>query len=360
MTIRAPKINWTLRTAVQRVLESLPPITQIVAAATTAYLFAYFVLGHQNPIFAVTVSIAALGFTRDARLRRVFETALGMVVGIALSEVFLLTLGKGAWQMAIVLFVALVSARFLSGTAAFSLTVGIQAMLVQIMPDPDGGAFVRSLDGLLGGVTALVFTAFIPRDPIGMASKDAGKLFAVFLDAVDALAAAVKNVDVKVVDAALVRVRRSQPLVDNWRMSLDSAVSISRISPLLRKHRGELSDQMRLMRGMDLATRNLRVVVRRVDFLIRDGVPRPYLADLFEQISAATAVLAKGLEGPDALEDAQKMFLDIIHQLDPKRFGIADQLREASVLLLLRPLLIDLLCASGMAEDAARAELPEV
>jgi hypothetical protein len=228
------------------------------------------------------------------------------------------------------------------------------------MPAPEGGAFIRSFDGVVGGLTALLFTAFIPRDPMGSASKDAGKLFGVFLNALDALEAAVRTADVKVADAALVRVRGSQPLVDNWRMSLDSAISVSKISPFMKKHREELSDQVRLMRGMDLATRNLRVVVRRVDFLIRDGKPRAYLADLFAQISAATAVLAQGLEGPDALGDARAMLLDVIHQLDPKRFGIADQLREASVLLLLRPLLIDLLCASGMREDDARAELPEV
>jgi hypothetical protein len=195
---------------------------------------------------------------------------------------------------------------------------------------------------------------------MGSASKDAGKLFAVFLNAIDALKIAVRDADFKVADAALVRVRGSQPLVDNWRLSLDSAISVSKISPFMRKHRADLSDQVRLMRGMDLATRNLRVVVRRVDFLIRDGKPRPYLADLFEQISTATAVLAKGLEGPDALDEARGQLIEITHQLDPKKFGIADQLREASVLLLLRPLLIDLLCASGMSEDAARAELPEV
>ena len=85
------------------------------------------------------------------------------------------------------------------------------------------------------------------------------------------------------------------------------------------------------------------------------------MGDLADKLDAAiAAVLAKGLEGPDALTDSRAMLLDVIHQLDPKRFGIADQLREASVLLLLRPLLIDLLCASGMREDDARAELPEV
>ena len=360
MALRAPKIYWDFRTALQRVLDSLPSIFQIVVAATAAYAFAHFLLGHKNPIFAVTVTIASLGFTRDARIRRVTQTAVGMVVGIALSEIMLLLVGAGVWQMAIVLLVALVSARFLSGTAAFALTVGSQAMLVYIMPAPDGGAFIRSLDGVIGGLTALIFTAFVPRDPMGSASKDAGKLFSVFLNAVDALDAAVRTADVKIADAALVRVRGSQPLVDNWRMSLDSAISVARISPFMRKHRDDLSDQVRLMRGMDLATRNLRVVVRRVDFLIRDGKPRIYLADLFAQISAATALLSKGLDGPDALVEARAMFVEIIHQLDPKKFGIADQLREASVLLLLRPLLIDLLCASGMSEDAARAELPEV
>ena len=358
--MKRPAINWTLRTSLQRVLDSLPSILQIVVAATVAYSISYFLLGHKNPIFAVTVTIASLGFTRDARIRRVFQTAIGMVVGIALSEVMLLLIGGGIWQTSIVLLVALVSARFLSGTAAFALTVASQAMLVYIMPAPEGGAFIRSFDGVIGGLTALLFTAFIPRDPMGSASKDAGKLFSVFLNAVDALEAAVRTADVKVADAALVRVRGSQPLVDNWRMSLDSAISVSKISPFMKKHREELSDQVRLMRGMDLATRNLRVVVRRVDFLIRDGKPRAYLADLFAQISSATAVLAKGLEGPDALEDSRGMLLDVIHQLDPKRFGIADQLREASVLLLLRPLLIDLLCASGMREEDARAELPEV
>jgi hypothetical protein len=54
------------------------------------------------------------------------------------------------------------------------------------------------------------------------------------------------------------------------------------------------------------------------------------------------------------------MFVEITHQLDPKKFGIADQVREASVLLLLRPMLVDLMCAAGLSEDAARDELPEI
>jgi uncharacterized membrane protein YgaE (UPF0421/DUF939 family) len=353
-------VRWSLNESVRRVIESAPAIIQIVLAATASFAFSHLVLGHTNPIFSVTVVITALGFTRDARPRRILSTAIGMVTGIALSEVLLLLIGQGVWQMSLVLLIALTSARFITGSAAFALTVGIQAMLVYIMPAPEGGAFIRSLDGVIGGATALLFTAIIPRDPRGLANKDANRLFDIFLDSLEALKLAVRNVDVAVVDEALTRVRRSQPLVDNWRMSLDSAIAISRISPFLRKYRDELSGQVRLMRGMDLATRNLRVVVRRVDFLVRDGVARPYLADLFEQISAASEVLLAGLESSDSLREAQELFIEIIHQLDPKKFGIADQIREASVLLLLRPLLVDLLCASGMTEDDARAELPVI
>jgi len=143
-------------------------------------------------------------------------------------------------------------------------------------------------------------------------------------------------------------------------MSLDSAVAISRISPFLNKYRDELKGQVRLMRGMDLATRNLRVIVRRVDFLLKDGKARPYLSELCDQLADAVILMREGLSDKEALESAQQQLLEIIRQLDPKRFGIADQVREASVLLLLRPMLVDLLCASGMTEDDARAELPEV
>ena len=114
------------------------------------------------------------------------------------------------------------------------------------------------------------------------------------------------------------------------------------------------------MRGMDLATRNLRVIVRRVNFLVKDSKPRAYLADICDQLSEAVLLMREGLDDNKALVESQEKLLEVTRQLDPKRFGIADQIREASVLLLFRPLLIDLLCASGMNEDDARAELPEV
>ena len=353
-------IKWSLKDALARLLDSIVPILQIVFAAAAGYSFSHWVLGHQVPLLSVTVTITALGFTRDARPRRVLETALGMITGIALSESMLAGFGPGIWQMTVTLLVCLLLARFISGSASFALTVGIQAILVQLLQAPAGGVYSRSIDGLVGGAVALLVTALIPRDPRGIARKDAGKLFEVFIGSLEALKTATRDVNIKVADDTLREVRRTQPLIDNWRLSLDSAISISRVSPFLIKYRDELRGQVRLMRGMDLATRNLRVVARRIDFLLRDGLKRPHLADLFEQLQAGAELLQKGLANPDSLGDAQEVFLEVMHQLDPKKFGIADQIREASVVLLLRPMLVDLLCASGMSEEDAREELPEI
>ncbi|MEN9992543.1 MAG: hypothetical protein RLY83_113 [Actinomycetota bacterium] len=354
------KINWTLKNAGGRVLESLPPVIQIIVAALASYSFAHFVLGHQNPLLAVTVTITTLGFTRDARPRRVMETALGIVTGLFASELLVQWFGQGVWQLAVTLFLCLLGARFVTQSASFALTVGIQAMFIQLLPLPVGGIWVRPLDGVVAAVTSLLVTVLVPRNPKGLAQKDASALFNVFLESLSALRTALRDVDVKKADDTLNKVRRTQPLVDNWRMSLDSAVAISRISPFLKKERYDLNAQLRLMRGMDLATRNLRVIVRRVDFLIRDGEKRPYLADLIEQIHDATSLLSKATENEEYLYEARAGYVEVIHQLDPKKFGIADQLREASVLLLLRPMLVDLLCATGMSEDDARDELPAV
>ena len=81
---------FDLRSSGERAIDSLVPALQIAIAATVSYAFAHFVLGHALPLIAVTVTISSLGFVRDARPLRVLETAVGMVIGIALSEVMVL------------------------------------------------------------------------------------------------------------------------------------------------------------------------------------------------------------------------------------------------------------------------------
>ncbi|MFN8085699.1 MAG: hypothetical protein U0Q04_01645 [Microbacterium sp.] len=86
------------RRGLDRVRGSLGAIAQIVLAATGAFAFAHYVLGHPAPLLAATVTISSLGLVRDARPRRVAETVVGMVLGILIAELIVLVAGIGWWS----------------------------------------------------------------------------------------------------------------------------------------------------------------------------------------------------------------------------------------------------------------------
>ncbi|HEY8913363.1 FUSC family protein [Lacisediminihabitans sp.] len=348
------------RESLGRVVDSIVPALQIVAAAVAAYSIAHYLLGHAVPLLAVTVTISSLGFARDARPARVLESAIGIVIGIALSELLLLVIGRGVWQIALVLLVTLLVARLLSPSNAFVVAAGVQSMLVMLLPAPAGGPFVRSIDGIVGGVVALVVTALLPRDPRRIARRDAARLFGALNESLGSLVSALERADEPAAEHALERLRSTQPIIDQWRASLDSAVSISRISPFLRRHGPELDAQRRVLTGMDLATRNLRVISRRIDFLVRDGVPRPALASLIASLATSVRLLGQSLDDPRLADTVRVGLVAVAERLRPELVAKGAPVTESVVVLMLRPLLVDLLTAADLPEEKARALLPEV
>lgn len=349
-----PRSSWS------RAAESVSPALQIVAAATAAYAFCHYVLGHSIPLLAVTVTISSLGFVRDARPARVLESAVGIVIGIAVSEALLLVVGHGVWQIALVLFVTLIAARLISPSNAFALAAGVQSMLVMLLPLPEGGPFQRSIDGVIGGAVALLVTALLPRDPRRLARRDARKLFQVVSSSLSSLVIALEKADEPAAERALERLRSTGPLIDGWGASLESARAISRISPFLRRHGPELEAQARMLHGSELAIRNLRVISRRIDFLVRDGVPRPQIASLVASLATSVTLLGESLEDPLVADTARVGLSAIAERLHPDLVATDAPVTDSVVVLMLRPLLVDLLTASGFTEEKACATLPEV
>lgn len=349
-----------LSASLTRLVDSIVPVIQIVAAVIAAYSIAHFGFGHASPMLAATVAISSLGFARDARPARVVESALGMLVGISLSEGILLLAGVGVWQIAVALSVALVAARLLTSSNAFAVAAGVQAMLVMIVPAPEGGPFVRIIDGVIGGVIALVFTALIPRDPRRLARRDAKRLLAIFLDSLRSLETALSTADEPSGGRALEQLRRTQPVIDAWATSLDAAKGIARISPFSRRHVDELEQQSRMLRGMDYATRNLRVIARRIDFLVVDGQPRPALASVVGAVATSVTLIAQSLDNPVLAETAQAGLAGTAAHLDPDTVVGDGAMTDSVVVMMLRPLVVDLLTVAGLDVARARALLPDV
>jgi uncharacterized membrane protein YgaE (UPF0421/DUF939 family) len=347
-----------VRMAGRRVWESLPAIIQIVSAVAASYSIAHFGLAHSYPILAVTVTINSLGFARDARPRRVAETVIGILLGVALSDGMSLVLGKGLWQLVVVLLVVFVVGRAVSSNPAFAVAAAVPSALVVILPVPDGGVFGRTLDAAIGGAVALVVTALIPRNPRGAATRDRRRLFSAIGEGMGSIIDCLKEADSGAGELALTRLRSTQLLVDAWTVSLDSATAVSRISPWLRPRLPELQRDARALTAADLTARHLRSVARRVEFLVRDGVPRPALAELISQFATGVRLLNEELDDPQLAGASRSVVSDVARRLDPEGIVPDAHVTDAALVLMLRPLAVDLLVGTGMPIDDARGLLP--
>ena len=109
------------------------------------------------------------------------------------------------------------------------------------------------------------------------------------------MAQALRRGDRMRAERGLEKARALQPLVDGWSTSLDSGIAIARISPFLHRHRSELQRHERIRQYTDLATRNLRVIGRRVVYLCDDGVARPVAADTLADLARAAQLVAQSL-----------------------------------------------------------------
>jgi len=343
------------RAALDRVVRSLPAIVQIVVGATLAYLIARVVLGHELPLVAVTVTIVALGLARDTTPRRVLEIVIGINIGIAVAALLVQVIGQGAWQISVILAVTLVVARAMSPSAPFAIAAGVQSMLVTVLPAPDGGVFARSLDGLVGGAMALLITALIPRFDLLRQRGEATALYSLLDQALVTMHEALRAGDSAAAELALARSRRTQPLIDEWSRTLESARGVAAVSPWLRSRRAQLADEADLLAVTDLLTRHVRAIARRVEVVVREGEGRPLLADLIESTAELVRLLGRSRDDTAARYAARAVAATPAAQCSPTAVeGVSDQV----VVVLLRPLVFDVLVHLGMTPEEARSQLP--
>ncbi|WP_258933945.1 FUSC family protein [Nesterenkonia pannonica] len=156
------------RAGFTRAKNSLIPAAQMTAAGVGAYLIAEQLLGHHQPIFAAVAALVAMGFTKEPRGRKVLEVAIGCTLGVLIADIVVHFFGQGWMVAVVVVFLAVMVARFLDSGATFAMQMGLQALLVVMLPAPEDtalGVFSRSADAMVGGITAMTIALLTPRDP---------------------------------------------------------------------------------------------------------------------------------------------------------------------------------------------------
>ena len=340
------------RASALRVRDGLWSVLQCAVGAGLAWALASTLLGHERPFFACVAAVVCLGVRAAQRLRRVLELAVGVTVGVAIGEALVGVIGTGAWQVAVVVGLALVVALALDGGTLVTAQSGLQAVFVVALPQVPGGDLARWEDALVGGATALLVAALLPADPWRVARRTGHALLQEVSAVLRECARAVRTEDAAGAAFALSRARATQARLDGWTEALRTGHEITQLTPL-RRDRGTWETQSRLASAVDRATRNLRVLVRRVLFALGNGdeLP-PGLPEVLDDLAAAVDVVATG-----DLDAARAAVLEVAPRLHPDELGGAG-LSASVVVGQLRSAVVDLLEGLGVEPAAARAALP--
>ncbi len=342
-----------------RLKTSVWSIVQLSVGAGVAWQLAVSLLGHPAPFFAPIGVLVCLGLAVAHRVRRVAELAVGVTLGVALGELVVSLVGRGAWQLTLVVALALVIARLLDRGVLIATQAALQAVLVLAIPPSDGSSVARWADAMIGGAVALVLAVLTPPDPRRPIDARADAATAALVDVLRATAAAVRAADADAAGRALTAARRTQDLLDEWADAVATGEEVTRVSPLRRRLAPQLAMRRRALTGMDRAARNTRVLVRRLAATLDDGGRVPVsVAEILEGLVAVIDSVDGSLGASEHPELATAVE-GLAKQLDVVHAGAGTWVGAAAVAQL-RAVVVDVLTAGGISPRQARRLLPDL
>lgn len=343
--------------ALHRVRAGFWPSAQCGLAASGAWAFAQSVLDHPRPFFASVAAVVALGVSGGSRLRRTAELAFGVALGVAVGDLLVGLIGQGAWQIGVVVGIALLVVLALGGKGLAVTQAGLQAVFVVALPRVPHSGLHRWQDALVGGAAALLVAALLPADPWREVRRRQAAYLHDLASVLHETARGARAGSGPGVAEALARGRELEPDLHAWERALEDGEETARLSPLRRRRAVEWQQARALTGALTRSTRNLRVLVRRVLASTEAGVPLAVaLPELLDELASVLAILDGTTAGHTS---ALAPMIALAGRLDPAGLD-ATSLADQVVVGQLRVTVLDLLVALGMSNESARRALPQL
>ncbi|HEX2895203.1 MAG TPA: FUSC family protein [Marmoricola sp.] len=347
----------SLRARLDRLRSKAWQVGQCAIAAGLAWFVARDVVGHAAPYFAPIVALVSLGTSYGQRLRRVAEVTVGVAVGVFLGDVYTHVFGRGAWQITVMIGLAMVIALLLDASPLLVNQVAIQSLVVvMVLPNPDA-AFLRWTDALIGGAVALLAAAVVPAAPLRRPREQAAVVVRRISALLRASADSIEDGDVERAMKTLADARTTDTLVTELRAAADEGLSVIASSPFRRRHRGDLRRLADLVEPLDFALRNTRVLARRVAVGTYRDEPFPTAYAVFlRELATVTDQIADELQADRMATGARDALSALARSsTDLPRTPV---LSAEVVLAQMRSMLADLLAVTGLDPLAATDEIP--
>jgi uncharacterized membrane protein YgaE (UPF0421/DUF939 family) len=329
---------------------------QCSIAAGTAWVVAQYVFGHSLPFFAPIAAVVCLGMTYGQHLRRVAEMAVGVSIGIGVGDLFAHVAGRGAWQIVVVVGLAMATAILLDAGALLTTQAAVQSIVVTTLLPLDGG-LSRILDALVGGAVALVAATVVPGAPLRRPRQEAAKVTDELARLLALARTSAHDQDEELANDTMDRARATESMLGDLRSAAHEGLQIVRSSPFRRQGGSDVRLVADLVEPLDRAVRTTRVLVRRITVGARLGetMPPDYL-DLLDDLAAATRAIASELRANRMATAVQGQLIAIAERSSAASEPLT--LSAAVVLGQIRSLVVDLLEVAGMGHDAAVAVVP--
>ena len=347
----------SMRTRLERLRSRAFLLVQCAVAAGVAWWVATDVVRHPSPFFAPIVAVICLGMSYGQRLRRVFEVAIGVAVGVFTADVFVHVAGSGPWQISAVVLVSMAFATLLHGSAVIVTQSAVQGIVVAALVASPGQAFNRWTDALIGGGVALVAATVVPQAPLRRPRVAAAEAVRKIAELLRRAAASAHDGDVEAAAEVLASARATESLLRELGSAADEGLSVLTSSPFRRQHAGGVRKMVDLVEPLDRAMRSTRVLVRRVTIAVGRGetLPPGY-EDLLLELASATDVMGRALSENASPEIGRPAMLEVARATAalPRTASLATE----TVLAQIRSTVVDLLQVTGLDVDQAIAAVP--
>lgn len=350
-----------------RVRETLIFATQCGLASGLAYWVAQNVFGHPLPFFAPIAAVLSLGVSGGKRARRSFELVLGAAVGVGIGDLVVSVIGGGYWQVALVVFAAIVAATFVDKAGMVAIQAASTGVLIAtILPPGTTGALDRMVDAFVGGVIGLVVVAVIPNSALKPVRREVSTLVSKAALVLDTVASGIERGDGAAISRALAEARGTQTSVNAMMTQAEGGSEMVALSPMYWSARRHKRSMMRILVPVDNVMRNARVLARRAEVMVEDQVAAPpELVELIRAIAEELGHLGAlyaigGTRGTRAeAQEIPGIVRNLQHAAADARLELADGtgLSGTVVLAQCRSIIVDALQICGYSRKSAMASL---
>jgi len=322
-------------------------IAQCAVAAAVAWLVAHDLLGHPSPFFAPVAAIISLGLSYGQRLRRGAEVTAGVAVGVLIGDLLVQAFGTGAWQVLVVVGIAMTSAVLLDASPLLITQAGAQSAIITTLAPTASAGLGRWLDAACGGLVALAVAAVVPASPLRRPRLAAAGIARELSAWLTAAAQAARAGDLDLAYRTLERARDSDSSLADLRAAAGEGLDAARSSPWRRRQRDDMRSVADMAVPLDRAVRNGRVLLRRLVVVTRRGehLPPQTLA-LLDGLAQATTTIGRELTEQRTPERAQTQLAELARLSGTAPTG--HSLSVDVVLAQARSVVVDLLQVSGM------------